>query len=223
MRFTAAQYDQAILALTEAKTQLEPDAKPCAICSDSGHMAFECGHNPLLAMSMCREIAQRSDQLHGLLHHLAGYDFAFGEQQGPAKVVLPEAQPVEQAIPATTRRREFLGRHMPLCPNCNTEQVQLTGYFGHPPASWRCRKCGCHFDYEPDPAGVATTPPRASDVFTSHIEAMLKQLPATRRPSTQHILDEAKAFVERKRAEGWTRADFADALQKLFEETPETP
>lgn len=89
MRFTTEQYDAAILALSDGKRQLEPDGRDCEVCGDSGHMAFECGHNPLVAVAVCRDIANHSEQLHTTLHRLAGYDISFGVQIGPAKVVMP--------------------------------------------------------------------------------------------------------------------------------------
>jgi hypothetical protein len=90
VRFTAKQYDEAIGRLVEGKQQLEPDGHCCAICGDSGHAAFECGFNPLVAMFLCREIAEQSEALHETLHYLAGYDSRFGEQLGPRKIVMPE-------------------------------------------------------------------------------------------------------------------------------------
>jgi hypothetical protein len=89
MRFTAEMYDRAIENLALAKQQLEPDGNPCSVCSDSGHMAFECGHNPLVAVAFCRTIAETSEALHEQLHWLAGLDQAFGVQLGPARVVAP--------------------------------------------------------------------------------------------------------------------------------------
>lgn len=89
MRFTAYQYDKAIEALQDAKKQLEPDGGYCAVCGDSGHMAYECGHNPLVAVAMCKGIADGSEKLHEMLHTLAGWDQAFGVQLGPARVVVP--------------------------------------------------------------------------------------------------------------------------------------
>lgn len=90
MRFTHRQYVEAIDSLQSAMRQLEPDGNPCACCGDSGHLAYECGHNPLLAMLLCQQIATESEQLHETLHRLAGFDSAFGVQLGPAKVMLPE-------------------------------------------------------------------------------------------------------------------------------------
>ena len=89
MRFTAYQYDQAIKALQDAKLQLEPDGNCCSVCGDSGHMACSCGFNPLVAVLLCRNIAEGAEKLHDTLHFLAGYDTAFGEQLGPRKVVVP--------------------------------------------------------------------------------------------------------------------------------------
>jgi hypothetical protein len=120
VRFTASQYDQAIVALRDAREQLVPDACPCRICHDTGHQAWECGHNPLRAMTMCEGIAQRAEALHdqlhtieaamhdsdqsgeiadwreethAFLHHLAGHDIRMGHQVGPSSSVLPEAHP----------------------------------------------------------------------------------------------------------------------------------
>ena len=117
MRFTAVQYDRAIEALREAREQLVPDGQVCRICHDTGHQAWECGHNPLLAMAACEEIAKQargqhdrlheiesaldqSDQsaaladwredAHAFLHYLAGYDQTMGVRVGPARVVAPE-------------------------------------------------------------------------------------------------------------------------------------
>jgi hypothetical protein len=89
MRFTVYQYDQAIEHLRLAKQQLAPDGAPCAVCGDSGHMAYECGHNPLVAVAMCKGIVEQSCALHETLHMLAGYDQAFGVQLGPARVIVP--------------------------------------------------------------------------------------------------------------------------------------
>lgn len=89
MRFTEYQYDQAIEAMQLAKQQLDPDGHCCAVCGDSGHMAFECGANPLVAVAMCREMAKGADELHETLHRIAGYDQSFGVQLGPARMHLP--------------------------------------------------------------------------------------------------------------------------------------
>lgn len=93
MRFTDHQYAQAIEALQAARQQLEPDGNHCSICTDSGHMAWECGFNPLVAVALCVNIAKESEQLHETLHYLAGFDQAFGVQLGPRKCVLPEESP----------------------------------------------------------------------------------------------------------------------------------
>lgn len=97
MRFIDRQYQEAIEALTAARTQLEPDGHCCAVCGDSGHMAFECGHNPLLAMWMCEQISHEAYQLHETLHQLAGFNFHMGEQLGPAKVHMPAGMPQYEA------------------------------------------------------------------------------------------------------------------------------
>ena len=92
MRFTEKQYEQAIQNLQLAKTQLIPDRQNCAICEDSGHMAWECGHNSLLAMALCNDVADSSEQLHEALHKLAGYDSVFGMMVGPAAIHHPQPQ-----------------------------------------------------------------------------------------------------------------------------------
>jgi hypothetical protein len=90
MRFTIEAYDRAIESLTAAKKQIEPDGNECACCGDGGHQAFECGHNPLVAVAICQSIAKNSDTLHDTLHWLSGHDFAFGVQLGPARVIHPQ-------------------------------------------------------------------------------------------------------------------------------------
>lgn len=118
MRFTEEQYKKAIEHLQDARTQLEPNGNGCHCCGGSGHQAFECGHNPLVAMAMCRDIVTRANALHDIvhrlgdeprcdgphdrvlvvatinrmhefLHALAGFDTYMGVQIGPARVVLP--------------------------------------------------------------------------------------------------------------------------------------
>jgi hypothetical protein len=67
-RFTIEQYDKAIQHLQDARTQLAPDGHGCHCCGGSGHQAFECGHNPLVAMQMCEMITKRAVELHEALH-----------------------------------------------------------------------------------------------------------------------------------------------------------
>lgn len=119
MRYTKEQYEKAIERLTAAMTQLEPDGDGYHVCGDSGHQAFECGFNPLVAVTMCRQIASRADELHEqvhtrpyeapdrepgeadvvddslheFLHLLAGYDRYMGEQIGPAAIKSIEEPP----------------------------------------------------------------------------------------------------------------------------------
>lgn len=57
-RLTARDYEEAIQALRDAATQLEPDGRNCVICHDGGHQAAECHHNPLV---MARRYATASD------------------------------------------------------------------------------------------------------------------------------------------------------------------
>ena len=49
-RFTWAEYAEAVAALFDGATQLEPDRQSCAVCGDTGHQAWECHHNPLAMM-----------------------------------------------------------------------------------------------------------------------------------------------------------------------------
>ena len=91
MPFTQIQYDDAIENLERGRTQLQPDGNNCAICGDSGHQAWGCGYNPLLAQKLCATIARQSDALHSTLHHLAGYNSHMGETTGPAAIIEPIA------------------------------------------------------------------------------------------------------------------------------------
>jgi len=93
MRFTRAQYEEVLANIKDAMLQLEPDGRCCTICHDTGHMAWECGRNPLLAMAMCEQIAQHSEQLHETLHSLAGHNFSMGVQTGPARIIVPDGKP----------------------------------------------------------------------------------------------------------------------------------
>lgn len=100
MRFTKEQYEKAIKDLQDGMTQLEPNGHGCHICGDSGHQAFECGHNPLVAMAICNFAKYRAqdlhdkmhgmqtfsgdliDQTHEFMHWLTGFDFYMGTQLG---------------------------------------------------------------------------------------------------------------------------------------------
>ncbi len=106
MPFTAYQYDEAIKNLQAGKTQLEHDGNECAICGDSGHAAGECGFNPLVAIAMCHDIAEHSNQLHDTLHRLCGYDQAFGVQIGPARIVVPPVSPADDPNVAAERKAD---------------------------------------------------------------------------------------------------------------------
>lgn len=91
MRFTAQQYQTAIINLQQGLGHLEPDGNNCTICGDSGHQAFECGFNPLYAMHSCQTVAQAARDFHETLHMLAGFTTTMGEPIGPSKVVMPDA------------------------------------------------------------------------------------------------------------------------------------
>lgn len=45
---TAEDYDEAIEALQDAKRQDECSHMCCSVCHDTGHLAHQCHHNPLL-------------------------------------------------------------------------------------------------------------------------------------------------------------------------------
>lgn len=91
--FTVKQYEKAIADLQQAKKQTEDGNQfdGCSICGDA-HPVYECGRNPLLAMEMCEAITKQSNELHETLHFLSGYDTFMGEQAGPAKIQLPDAE-----------------------------------------------------------------------------------------------------------------------------------
>jgi hypothetical protein len=117
MRFSSAQYVAAIAALRDGMQQLVPDGRNCRICHGTDHQAWECGHNPLRAMAICADVAQGAaalhdrlhtiedamndadqsepiaawrEDVHEVLHHLAGYGTVMGHRVGPASAVLPE-------------------------------------------------------------------------------------------------------------------------------------
>jgi hypothetical protein len=119
VRFTPSQYDQAIKALFDGRGQLVPDGLCCGICHDTGHQAWECGHNPLRAMATCESTARAAADLHDrlhtiedamndadqsealaiwredahdFLHYLAGHNIYMGHQVGPASISLPDAE-----------------------------------------------------------------------------------------------------------------------------------
>jgi hypothetical protein len=47
-RISDDEYVDAIETIEEARTQLEPDGRDCAVCGDDGHQAWECHHNPVV-------------------------------------------------------------------------------------------------------------------------------------------------------------------------------
>jgi hypothetical protein len=67
---TEQEYAEAIGQLKEAMTQLEPDGRCCAVCSDDGHQAWECRHNPLVLARSFQRIDEGASELHELLHKL---------------------------------------------------------------------------------------------------------------------------------------------------------
>lgn len=85
--FLVDEYNAAIKALEEARDQTAKgkECEGCSICGD-GHPVYECGRNPLRAIEICKQIANQSDDLHEILHELAGYNTFMGEQKGPAAI-----------------------------------------------------------------------------------------------------------------------------------------
>lgn len=95
-QFSTEQYEQAIEALELARSQTiqGKQYEGCSICGDE-HPVYECGRNPLVAMSICADIAQHSNKLHDILHYLSGYNTFMGEGTGPAKVIVPDEEETE--------------------------------------------------------------------------------------------------------------------------------
>lgn len=126
--FTPIEYDKALRAVTDARKQ--DGGGYCEICTDSGHTAQTCGWNPLVAMVICRHVAQTARELHDLfhchgdedttpetsgefiekmhrfLHYLGGWDQHMGEQVGPAKVVPFDAEPDGEPAPTLAETEE---------------------------------------------------------------------------------------------------------------------
>ena len=46
-------------------------------------------------------------------------------------------------------RRDFLGNHIPVCPACDSRQVQLRDWVPVV-AVWKCRVCKHKFNHEPE-------------------------------------------------------------------------
>ena len=93
MRFTTRQYAVARERLLDATLQLDPDGQCCAICHDTGHAAFECGWNPLLAIVMCRDIAKHAEVLHEKLHTLCKCEEIDDEADPPTAIRCPVCDP----------------------------------------------------------------------------------------------------------------------------------
>lgn len=50
-----------------------------------------------------------------------------------------------------TARRNWLGKHIPPCPQCGEEwQIQLIAYIATYPAKWKCRICKTTGYHEPE-------------------------------------------------------------------------
>lgn len=118
MRFTTEQYDAAIEALINAKTQIEPDGRHCAVCGDGAHQAWECHHNPLRAMWACQRLHTLGTAMHDALHEITGAGAGLGVGY---LSVLPGVENVTS-----------------YCHECdkNTEHVRVSGYV------IECGECG---------------------------------------------------------------------------------
>lgn len=56
---------------------------------------------------------------------------------------------IEHAI-ELSNRRVWLCKNAPICPKCNTKQIQLIQWTSvDKSADWKCRKCRHPFSYEP--------------------------------------------------------------------------
>lgn len=67
---TAEDYEEAMLALRSASGQLVPDGNSCAVCGDSGHQAFECRDNPVVALIVLEAVRGRLRDFHEMLHQV---------------------------------------------------------------------------------------------------------------------------------------------------------
>jgi hypothetical protein len=74
---TPADYDEAIRLLQDARSQIEPNGYFCAVCSDSGHQAWECHHNPLV---MARRAVQKQCTWRCFHCGEAFFDYASAEE-----------------------------------------------------------------------------------------------------------------------------------------------
>jgi len=53
--FKKCDYESAIVQIKACMEQLEPNGKNCSLCGDNDHQAFECTHNPLVALERIHE------------------------------------------------------------------------------------------------------------------------------------------------------------------------
>jgi hypothetical protein len=68
LRITKQQYEEMIADLQKGMTQLEPDGNYCAICTDSGHQAWECRFNPVVAFRQRDQLLSLVARIHDQLH-----------------------------------------------------------------------------------------------------------------------------------------------------------
>lgn len=107
--FTDQDYNNAISNLMIAGTmQRKPDGNPCAICEDSGHQAFECDKNPLVAMEKAKGF--RCFHCGKLFFEAAQEHFGVNETETPLciKQIQAENEKLEADLISANRDNEKL-------------------------------------------------------------------------------------------------------------------
>lgn len=110
-KISVKQYDAAINALKLARKQKidGTEGNGCSICGGSCH-PDQCSHNPMYAITCCKNIANTSQALHEQLHYLSGFNTFMGEQIGPASVVPPEL--ISASVPVELTSDNGARRHL---------------------------------------------------------------------------------------------------------------
>lgn len=65
-----AEYEEVLRDLQYALSQPKPDGRGCVVCHDSGHQAFECGHNPVVQRRRLALLAEAAGEIHDWLHEI---------------------------------------------------------------------------------------------------------------------------------------------------------
>ena len=104
--FTEKDYLSAIRKLKRGMAQLQPNGYPCFICGDTGHQAWECHHNPLVAV----ELAEKYQCYHcGRIFSEEDAEEHFGKSEDEVARCLqpaPSGPPVEPGVFDLTVRLE---------------------------------------------------------------------------------------------------------------------